>query len=133
MRKTTVYLNDDEAEALRQLAAATGTSQAELIRQAVRRAVAQPPDRQFHSLGRGATTGQPPFTLEPVRRVPESLRPRLIGRGPAAGCRALYAQADRADPHPAAVAAILRTEREPLITSALAVAEADYLIVTRLG
>src|SRR5207247_2625085 len=26
MRKTTVYLNDDEAEALRQLAAATGTS-----------------------------------------------------------------------------------------------------------
>ena len=46
---------------------------------------------------------------------------------------ALYAQADRADPHHAAVAEILRTEREPLITSALAIAEADYLILTRLG
>ena len=57
MRKTTVYLNDDEAEALRQLAAASGTSQAELIREAVRRAVAQPPARQFRSLGRGASTG----------------------------------------------------------------------------
>ena len=56
MRKTTVYLNDDEAEALRQLAAATGTSQAQLIREAVRRAVAQPPQRQFRSLGRGASS-----------------------------------------------------------------------------
>jgi predicted nucleic acid-binding protein len=46
---------------------------------------------------------------------------------------ALYAQADRADPHHAAVAEILRAEREPLITSAVTVAEADYLILTRLG
>ena len=46
---------------------------------------------------------------------------------------ALYAQADRADPHHAAVAEILRVEREPLVTSAVAVAEADYLILTRLG
>src|SRR5207244_13113904 len=46
---------------------------------------------------------------------------------------ALYAQADRADPHHSAVAEILRTEREPLVASALAVAEADYLILTRLG
>jgi hypothetical protein len=46
---------------------------------------------------------------------------------------ALYAQADRADPHHGAVVEILRAEREPLVTSAVAVAEADYLILTRLG
>ena len=46
---------------------------------------------------------------------------------------ALYAQADRADPHHAAVAEILQAEPGPLITSAVAVAEADYLILTRLG
>lgn len=49
------------------------------------------------------------------------------------GAGALYAQADRADPLHAAVAEILRAEREPLITSAVTVAEADYLILTRLG
>ena len=46
---------------------------------------------------------------------------------------ALYAQADRADPHHASVVEILQAEREPLITSAITVAEADYLILTRLG
>jgi predicted nucleic acid-binding protein len=46
---------------------------------------------------------------------------------------ALYAQADRADPHHAAVVEILQAEREPLVTSAVAVAEADDLILTRLG
>jgi predicted nucleic acid-binding protein len=46
---------------------------------------------------------------------------------------ALYAQADRADPHHAAVVEILRAERESLVASAFAVAEADYLILTRLG
>lgn len=46
---------------------------------------------------------------------------------------ALYAQADRADPHHAAVAAILRAESDTLVTSPFAVAEADYLILTRLG
>ena len=46
---------------------------------------------------------------------------------------ALYAQADRADPHHAAVAHILQSEPDPLITSAVTVAEADYLILTRLA
>lgn len=46
---------------------------------------------------------------------------------------ALYAQADRADPAHAAVVGVLRDERGPLVTSELAVAEADYLILTRLG
>ena len=46
---------------------------------------------------------------------------------------ALYAQADRADPHHGAVVEILRAERGPLVTSQIAVAEADYLMLTRLG
>jgi predicted nucleic acid-binding protein len=46
---------------------------------------------------------------------------------------ALYAQADRADPHHKAVVDILRSERGPLVTSQIAVAEAAYLMLTRLG
>jgi predicted nucleic acid-binding protein len=46
---------------------------------------------------------------------------------------ALDAQADRADPHHGAVVQILRAERAPLITPAAAVAEADSVILTRLG
>jgi predicted nucleic acid-binding protein len=46
---------------------------------------------------------------------------------------ALYAQADADEPRHAAVAAALVDEREALVTSELAVAEADYLILERLG
>jgi predicted nucleic acid-binding protein len=46
---------------------------------------------------------------------------------------ALYAQADADEPRHAAVAAVLRDEREALVTTELAVAEADYLILERLG
>jgi predicted nucleic acid-binding protein len=46
---------------------------------------------------------------------------------------ALYAQADRADPNHRATVDVLQDETGPLIASALAVAEADYLILTRLG
>jgi predicted nucleic acid-binding protein len=45
----------------------------------------------------------------------------------------LYAQADRRDPHHSAVVDVLTEEREPLVTSEIACAEADYLILTRLG
>ena len=45
----------------------------------------------------------------------------------------LYAQADRADPAHAAVVEILKNERGMLVTSEVAVAEADYLILNRLG
>jgi uncharacterized protein len=45
----------------------------------------------------------------------------------------LYAQADRADPDHDAVVALLRDERGALVTSEVAVAEADCLILTRLG
>ena len=46
---------------------------------------------------------------------------------------ALYAQADADEPRHAAVRAILERERETLVTTELAVAEADYLILDRLG
>ncbi len=46
---------------------------------------------------------------------------------------ALYAQADADEPRHAAVAEILKNEREALVTTELAVAEADYLILQRLG
>jgi uncharacterized protein len=46
---------------------------------------------------------------------------------------ALYAQADIDDPGHAAVRSTLLAEREELVTSELAVAEADYLILDRLG
>jgi len=46
---------------------------------------------------------------------------------------ALYAQADAGEPRHAAVRAILEGEREALVTTELAVAEADHLILDRLG
>jgi predicted nucleic acid-binding protein len=46
---------------------------------------------------------------------------------------ALYAQADRAEPGHDDVVAILRAERGALVTTQVAAAEADYLILTRLG
>jgi uncharacterized protein len=46
---------------------------------------------------------------------------------------ALYAQADADEPRHAAVVGVLQSERETLVTTELAVAEADYLILDRLG
>lgn len=46
---------------------------------------------------------------------------------------AMYAQADADEPRHRDVVAVLRAERETLVTTELAVAEADYLILERLG
>ncbi len=46
---------------------------------------------------------------------------------------ALYAQADADEPRHASVAKVLRAEQGEIVTSELAVAEADYLILDRLG
>lgn len=46
---------------------------------------------------------------------------------------ALFAQADADEPRHRAVVDLLRAERETLVTTELAVAEADYLILERLG
>ena len=61
MHKTSVYLNDDEVEGLRRVAAATGQSQADLIRAALRRMLAELEARPkvFRSLGRGRGGGSP--------------------------------------------------------------------------
>ena len=46
---------------------------------------------------------------------------------------ALYAHADAGEPAHEAVAAVLDSERESLVTTELVAAEADYLILDRLG
>ncbi|HXF56201.1 MAG TPA: PIN domain-containing protein [Actinomycetota bacterium] len=45
----------------------------------------------------------------------------------------LYSQADRRDPDHDAVVRVLRETREPLVVPAFVAAEADFLILTRLG
>jgi hypothetical protein len=57
MRKTTIYLDDEEVEAVRRLAHASGASQAEVIRAAIRQAAANVPPRRFRSLARGRGHG----------------------------------------------------------------------------
>jgi Arc/MetJ-type ribon-helix-helix transcriptional regulator len=58
MKKTTVYLSDEEAQALRRRAAETGQSQSELIRQGVRRVTRPHRQRRFASMGAGEGTGE---------------------------------------------------------------------------
>ena len=58
MVKTTVYLEDEDAAALRRLAARTGRSQAEIIREAVAAATAGARKRRFRSHGAGRGTGE---------------------------------------------------------------------------
>ena len=54
MRKTTVYLDEDEALRLKRLARERGKSQAELIREAISQLMGEPPRRKFHSMGSGS-------------------------------------------------------------------------------
>lgn len=58
MVKTTVYLDGADALALRRMAARTGRSQAEIIREAVARATAGERGRRFKSLGAGHGGGE---------------------------------------------------------------------------
>jgi hypothetical protein len=62
MRKTSVYLTQDEAEGLRHLAVREGRPQAELIREGVRRLIAEAGSRPrtFHSRGVGRSDGTRP-------------------------------------------------------------------------
>lgn len=60
MRKTSVYLTEEEAESLRRVAQATGKSQAELIRDGVRYVIGEAAtSRRFYSLGKGRGSGAP--------------------------------------------------------------------------
>ena len=61
MRKTSVYLSDQEAEQLRLLAIRDGRPQAELIREGVRHVIAESSteQRRYRSLGKGRGGGRP--------------------------------------------------------------------------
>lgn len=58
MVRTTVYLDESDAASLRRLAAATGRSQAELIREAVAEKTRMRPARELKFIGAGRGTGQ---------------------------------------------------------------------------
>lgn len=70
MRKTSVYLTEDEADGLRRLAAREGRAQAELIREGVRRVIegVEARSRSFRSLGVARSDGSKPrrWTTEEV-------------------------------------------------------------------
>jgi Ribbon-helix-helix protein, copG family len=60
MRKTSVYLSDQEAELLRQLSIRDGRPQAELIREGVRHVIAEAAGaRRYRSLAKGHGGGRP--------------------------------------------------------------------------
>jgi hypothetical protein len=59
MVKTTVYLDDNDAAALRRMAAESGRSQAEIIREAVGRATSAAGPRRLRSAGIGHGSGAP--------------------------------------------------------------------------
>ena len=62
MRKTSVYLTEEEADGLRRLAVREGRPQAELIREGVQLVIAQvgSKPRTFHSLGAGRSRRRKP-------------------------------------------------------------------------
>jgi hypothetical protein len=72
MRKTSVYLTQDESEGLRRLAVREGRPQAELIREGVRKMLAEAGSRPrtFHSRAAGRSDGTKPprWTSEEVYR-----------------------------------------------------------------
>ncbi len=74
MKKTTVYLSDEEWDSLRRAAAETGRSQSALIRDGVRR-VTRTRTRRFRSMAMGEGTGEPVG-----RRVEELLATALKPR-----------------------------------------------------
>ncbi len=75
MYKTTIYLGEEEVEGLRRLAAATGESQSELIRESVRRLLREDKGRVFHSMGKGVGAGE-----SHPRWEPDALREKILGR-----------------------------------------------------
>lgn len=59
MHRTTVYLPEDEAAALRRLATQSGRSQAEIIREAIAVVTRDARPREFHFFGAGRGSGEP--------------------------------------------------------------------------
>jgi hypothetical protein len=69
MKKTTVYLTEEEAHGLRRTAVREGRSQSELIREGVRRVIAETDTkpRVFHSMGKGHGGGRPYEPWDPAQ------------------------------------------------------------------
>ena len=60
MKKTSVYLTEEEAGDLRRLAVREGRPQAEIIRDGIRRVITEAAQkREFRSLGKGRGGGEP--------------------------------------------------------------------------
>ncbi len=74
MVKTTVYLDDRDAAALRRLAAESGRSQAEIIREAIARTTQAAGPRRLRSAGVGRGSG------EAVARNADEIVHRELGR-----------------------------------------------------
>lgn len=74
MVKTTVYLDDRDAAALRRLAAESGRSQAEIIREAISRTTRAAGPRRLRSAGVARGSG------EPVARNADEIVRRELGR-----------------------------------------------------
>jgi predicted transcriptional regulator len=74
--KTTVYLDEADAAALRRMAAQTGRSQAEIIREAIAAATAPARRRKFKSHGAGRGSG------EPIGRNADAIVRRELGSRP---------------------------------------------------
>jgi hypothetical protein len=72
--KTTVYLDEGDAAALRRMAAQTGRSQSEIIREAIAVATAPARRRKFKSFGKGHGGG------EDVGRNADEIVRREMGR-----------------------------------------------------
>ena len=74
MRKTSVYLTEDEAEGLRRVAVREGRPQAELIREGVRRVLAALDEpRTFRSMGKGRGSAYERWTAD-------ELHDKVMGR-----------------------------------------------------
>ena len=76
MRKTSVYLTQDEAAGLKRLAAREGRPQAELIREGIRRVIADAGEgpRVFRSLGVASSDG-----TRPARWTSDELYRKVMG------------------------------------------------------
>ena len=72
MVKTTLYIDERDAAALRRLAAETGRSQADIIREAIGRTTRSIGPRQLRSAGSGHGTGE-----SVARRADEIVRSEL--------------------------------------------------------
>jgi hypothetical protein len=74
MVRTTIYLDERDAAALRRMAAQTGRSQASIIREAVAEATRAARQRTFRSHGAGRGPG------EPIGRQAEEILSEELGR-----------------------------------------------------